>query len=117
MTKVDLNLYDDVNEFHRNWIDPKWSSFYSKTMPHKPLFTFLHKYDNKLDEHKYYIALANTLIEGHMWECTHCTNNYIKCNIANIWNKLPLEGITDIIEVNVELVEEDDVVSVYYIDI
>jgi len=117
MHKVDLLLYDDLNPLHINWIDPKWGSFYSKVIPYKPWFIMLHKYDNVQNEHNYFIAFATEQVEGHRWSGVIKRGSYIKCNITNVWNDLPVVGKTEIMEVNITLVEEDDIISIYHIDI
>lgn len=116
---INWKLYDEVKIKNINWIDKKYKRFYSRSIPYKPFYTILKKYNQNNNCTDYYLATIDEPVSGYNWHGAQQKKDFIKYDLSFCWDdvlkSLPMSK--QVIEVNVELVEEDDVAAIYYIDI
>lgn len=115
---INLNEYDNVNIEHKHWIDTAYKALYVTIDKKRSFFTILSKY-NKVDKTTdYYLVLLDEPDNTRICATTYRLNaGIVKCPLKKFWNSLPIYNLNGIIDIVIELKEEDEHTSIYYLDI
>lgn len=116
---INWKLYDAVDIKNMNWIDQAYKKFYSRTIPYKPFYTVLTKFNNVSNCTEYYLATIDEPVEGYNWHGVQQKKDFIKYDLSFCWKGIVnnLNTSEQVVEINVTLVEEDDVAAVYLLEI
>lgn len=114
---INYNLYDEVTPIHRNWIDERYKTFYSRTIPYKTFYTILKKFNTKHEDTDYYLVLSDETTGEFRWGAVQKNPGKIKCDLKPYWRDINTSKIHGVTEINISVEEEADNAVVYYIDI
>jgi len=115
---INLNEYDNINDNHVNWVDPRFHTLYSTEIKRKSFFTIVKRYDNVNKNTDYYLVMFDTPNKRYEIGTTYRTaSGLVKIPLTKFWNKLPFSNMKSITDIVIELKDEDDESIVYYLDI
>lgn len=119
-TNMNLNSYDIVNpSFEKGtWINPDYKRLYSTEISYAPKCIFLSRYDKETNNYIYYIGMCKTpQVNALNVNVEKDKNNRIKIYLDSIWNKSDLRNITKTSFISVDLIEKDDDMEIYRLNI
>lgn len=114
---INLSAYDNVKIEHDTWIDSKYKRFYSKSIPYRPFFTILKRFNPDLNRTEFYLVLMDEHIDGRVCKpVARSPKGFIKINLGIFWDSLGVGNI-GVAEIEYSTVEVADNAIIYYIDI
>lgn len=117
---MNLNNYDAVEPINNkgSWVNPIYKKLYSTEIEYHPYFSFLKRYNIKLNCTDYYIILSDNPIPNiENRGVVKDKNGKIKINLTPIWNDTNLRLITETTTINIIPTEKTDNGIIYYIDV
>lgn len=115
---MNLNNYDKVEiNYNTTWVDPMYKKLYSRELEYHPYYTFLKRYNPKIRNHDYYIALFDEIREDVVCHDINTKKGVMKLNLKPIWYNTSLVRLNKKIIISLTIEEKYDNGIIYYIDI
>lgn len=114
---INLSAYDNVTIVHDTWIDSKYKRLYSKSIPYRPFFTLLKRYNNEDNRTDYYLVLSDEVTPDKVFKgVAKSPKKFLKFDLSTFWKDLDIGNI-GVAEISYERVESADNADIYYLDL
>lgn len=119
MIMINLNLYDDVVENinrQKTWINVKNKVLISREIKYRQYYFIGKRYSG--NENFYFVIVLSNPPENKSYKKT-VLDDYgrVKISLKSIWNSTSLKNLTDDCNISIEVHQEDDDGTAYYLDI
>ena len=116
---MDLSAYDDsivTVDKTKTWINYRSKTLSSHQIKYRNYHCLLQRFNPNTDDYSYYIAMCDSPVKGRTFVHNYHNNNgRIRISLAPIWNNTSLVKVTQDINVEIRLVEEQDDGEIYQI--
>lgn len=116
---MNINAYDITEPtFEKGtWVDPKLRRLYSTEIKYTQKCIFLNQYDKGSNTYTHLIGMVKTDFPNAVKRAVMKNGNIVKIYLDPIWNETSLINLTSITFISIELIEEDDNIAIYKLDI
>ena len=116
---MNLSAYDDsivTVDKTKTWINYRSKTLSSHQIKYRNYHCLLQRFNPNTDDYSYYIAMCDSPIKGRTFVHNYHNNNgRIRISLAPIWNNTSLIKISQDINIEIRLVEEQDDGEIYQI--